>query len=197
MQAVAGGLLTALALPPWGWWPLAFVGIALLESSLGEFPTRRQRFGRAWLFAAAWLYLGMCWMWFLTIPGYLLAVPLFACFHGAAALVAPTGRWRVIGRPLAPTLAEALRFSFPFGGVPLASLPIGQAAGPFVGVVQVGGAEVLRSEIEAFAIRARSHGANVRLETYDGMIHAWHGFGAILEDAHRAFRSVRRFVDAH
>lgn len=64
-------------------------------------------------------------------------------------------------------------------------------------LVQVGGAEVLRSEIEAFTIRARSHGANVRLETYDGMIHAWHGFGAILEDAHRAFRSVRRFVDAH
>ncbi len=143
LLAVIGGVLTAFALPPWGWWPLAFVGVAMLESSLGEAPTRRQRFGRVWLFAAAWFYLGMCWMWFLTVPGYLLAAPLFACFHGAAALVAPTGRWRVIGRPAAHTLAEALRFCFPFGGVPLASLPISQAAGPFVGVVRVGGALLL------------------------------------------------------
>lgn len=62
-------------------------------------------------------------------------------------------------------------------------------------LVQVGGAEVLRSEIEGFAARARAHGASVRLEVYAGMIHAWHGFGAVLPEAHRAFRSVRRFVD--
>lgn len=62
-------------------------------------------------------------------------------------------------------------------------------------LVQVGGAEVLRSEIEGFAARARSHGAKLDLEVHEGMIHAWHGFGAILPEAHTAFRSVRRFVD--
>lgn len=143
LQALGGGLLTAFALPPWGWWPLAFVGIAMFEVSLGADPAPRQRLWRGWLFAAAWLYVGMCWMWFLTIPGYLVAVPLFAGFHAVAAWAAPAGRWRVIGRPLAHTLAEALRFCFPFGGVPLASLPIGQAAGPFAGVVRIGGVLLL------------------------------------------------------
>ena len=143
LGSIVAGLLVALALPPWGFWPLAIAGVALFEVSLGEYPTRRQRLARGWLFGAAWLYLGMCWMWFLTAPGYLLAAALFAGFHATAALVAPTGRWRVIGRPLAHTLAEAIRFSLPFGGVPLASLPIGQASGPFAGVVSVGGAVLL------------------------------------------------------
>ena len=45
----------------------------------------------------------------------------------------------MIGRPAAHTLVEALRFSFPFGGVPLASLGISQVAGPLAGVARVGG----------------------------------------------------------
>ena len=45
----------------------------------------------------------------------------------------------MIGRPAAHTLAEALRFSFPFGGVPLASLGISQVGGPFLGVARIGG----------------------------------------------------------
>ena len=56
VQAFGGGLLVALALPPWGWWPLAFVGIAMFEVSLGADPTPRQRLWRGWLFAAAWMY---------------------------------------------------------------------------------------------------------------------------------------------
>ena len=143
LLALLGGLLVAFALPPWGWWPLAFVGVAVFETSLGEAPTGRQRLLRGWLFGAAWMYVGLCWMWFLTIPGYLVAAAMFAGFHAVAAWVAPTGRWRVIGRPAAHTIAEALRFVFPFGGVPLASLPIGQAAGPFVGIVAVGGVVLL------------------------------------------------------
>lgn len=142
-QAVAAGLLTALALPPWGWWPLALAGIALFEVSLGEAPTRRQRATRGALFAAAWLYPGMCWMWFLTAPGYLVAAGIFTGFHVVAAIVAPNGPWRAIGRPAAHTLAEALRFCFPFGGVPIATLPIGQAGGPLLGVVRLGGAVLL------------------------------------------------------
>ncbi|MEO6158377.1 MAG: apolipoprotein N-acyltransferase, partial [Ilumatobacteraceae bacterium] len=103
----------------------------------------RQRAARGWLFAAAWLLPGMSWMWFLSAPGYIAATALFAGFHAFAAWAAPRGPWRVIGRPAAHTLAEALRFCFPFGGVPLASLAIGQAAGPFVPIVRIGGALLL------------------------------------------------------
>ena len=37
------------------------------------------------------------------------------------------------------TLAEALRFSFPFGGVPLASMGISQVGGPLGQIAAVGG----------------------------------------------------------
>lgn len=178
LSALGAGVLVALSLPPWGFWPLAIVGVALFETSLGEFPTRRQRLARGWLFGAAWLYLGMCWMWFLTVPGYLLAAALFAGLHALAALVAPTGRWRVVGRPLAHTLAEAIRFSLPFGGVPLASLPIGQASGPFAGVVAMGGVVLLTWVVFQFGFAlagpspvvpqlARARGVTAR--------GAWHG----------------------
>ncbi len=90
-------------------------------------------------FGLVWMAMGMAWMWQLTVPGYIVASLLFASWHGVAELVAPTGRWRIIGRPAAHTLVEALRFSFPFGGVPLASLGIAQAAGPLAGIARVGG----------------------------------------------------------
>ena len=102
-----------------------------------------QRFRHGWLFAVGWLLPGMAWMWFLTAPGYPVATALFAVFHGLAAMTAPTGKWRVVARPVAHTLAEALRFAFPFGGVPLASLAISQSASPVVGVARIGGAVAL------------------------------------------------------
>ncbi|MBI5090236.1 MAG: apolipoprotein N-acyltransferase [Actinobacteria bacterium] len=143
ITALGAGLLVALSLPPWGIWPLAFVGIALFEVSLGERPTRGQRAARGWLFAAGWMFPGLFFLWYLSEPGYIVAAAIFAGYHSLAALAAPTGPWRVIGRPAAHTLAEAARFVFPFGGVPVASLAIGQASGPLLGVVRVGGSLLL------------------------------------------------------
>src|SRR5258706_6363581 len=122
---------------------MAFIGIALFEVSLGEELGALKRAARGWLFAAAWMLPGLAWMWSLTVPGYFASVAVFAGFHALAATVAPQGSWRVIGRPAAHTLAEALRLVFPFGGVPLATLPIGQSDGPFAGVVRVGGVVLL------------------------------------------------------
>jgi apolipoprotein N-acyltransferase len=137
--ALGAGFLVALSLPPWGFWPLAIVGVACLELTLGEHPSRRRRYGFGMLFGLSWMSMGMGWMWYLTVPGYLVACVLFAALHGVAALVAPTGRWRVIGRPAAHTLVEALRLSFPFGGVPLATLAMSQVGGPLIGVAAVAG----------------------------------------------------------
>ena len=142
-MAIGGGMCVALSLPPWGIWPLAFIGVAIFETSLGETSPRRIRAARGWLFAAAWMLPGMAWMWSLTVPGYFAAVALFAGYHAVAAMVCPPGPWRVVARPAAHTLAEALRLVFPFGGVPLATLPIGQADGPFAGVSRVGGVILL------------------------------------------------------
>ena len=138
-RAALGGLLVAFSLPPWGWWPLAFVGVIVFELALGPEPSRRQRAGLGFAFGAVWMAIGLGWMWFLTAPGYVVVVALFASFHALAATVAPTGRWRTIGRPAAHTLAEIVRITLPFGGVPLATLGISQADGPLLGLARIGG----------------------------------------------------------
>ena len=137
--ALGSGVLVALSMPPWGFWPLAIIGVVLFEITLGAAPARRDRFRLGLLFGAGWMYLGMGWMVQLTLPGYLVAGLVFSLFHAGAALVAPIGIWRVIGRPAAHALVEAVRFSFPFGGIPLATMGMSQVGGPLVGVVRVGG----------------------------------------------------------
>ena len=72
-RCVVGGLCIAASVPPWGWWPLAFVGIAVLDRLIAGQPWVR-RFRRTWLVAFAWLLPGLLWMWDFTAPGYLLAV---------------------------------------------------------------------------------------------------------------------------
>ena len=141
--ALGAGTLVALSMPPWGFWPLAIVGVLLFEVTLGDAPSRRERVRLGLLFGAGWMYLGMGWMVQLTTPGYVVAGLVFALFHAGAAAVAPTGAWRVIGRPAAHALVEAVRFSFPFGGIPLATMGMSQVGGPFVGVVRVGGVILL------------------------------------------------------
>ena len=141
LVAIVAGLLVAFSLPPWGWWPLAYVGIALFATCK---PTsNRARFTFGAMFAFAWLAPGMAWMWFLTAPGYVIAALLFSALHGIAAMitgaVADQHKYRAVVGPIAHTLAEALRFSFPFGGVPLASLAISQAASPIAPIVRIGG----------------------------------------------------------
>jgi apolipoprotein N-acyltransferase len=137
--SLGAGALVALSMPPWGFWPLAFVGVILFEIALGAAPTRRERMLLGFMFGAGWTYLGMGWMVQLTLPGYLIAGTVYGTLHMLAALVAPIGTWRVIGRPAAHAAAEALRFSFPFGGVPLASLGMSQIDSPLAGTARVGG----------------------------------------------------------
>ncbi len=72
----------------------------------------------------------MGWMWFLSAPGYIAGRgDLRRLPPAAVGLLVPPGRRRWIGLPAAITLAEAIRWCFPFGGVPLASLAISQCGG--------------------------------------------------------------------
>ncbi len=129
---VFAGLLVAASMPPWGWWPLGFAGIAMY----GSMAVRRKEktFSTGFLFAAAWFLPSMAWMWFLSAPGYIVAVLIFCVMHGIASFIAAristndnSHRSALV---ICHSLAEALRLSFPFGGVPLATLAIGQVSGP-------------------------------------------------------------------
>ena len=138
--ALGSGTLVAFSLPPWGWWPLAFIGIAIFARITTSGITRkRTQFLLGTIFAFGWFAPGMCWMWFLTPPGYVIAVLLFAALHGVASVIGSRSMYPLVALPLAHALAETFRFSFPFGGVPLASLAISQSASPLVGIVRIGG----------------------------------------------------------
>ncbi len=128
-RAVLAGSCIAAAIPPWGWWPLAFVGIALVDQLIAGHGWRR-RFRRTWLVAFAWLVPGMLWMWDFTAPGYLLACAIFATYFAIAGALCPAGRARWIALPALFTLAEMARWRFPFGGEPLATLAMSQADAP-------------------------------------------------------------------
>lgn len=144
LLAAGGGFAVALSLPPWGWWPLAVIGVAMFEIALSSAPAgRARRAGAGFAFGAAWMFPGMGWMWFLTAPGYVVAGLLFAGLHALAAAVTPTGRWSLLGRPAAHATVEGLRLFVPFGGVPLATIAIGQAGGPLLGVARIGGVILL------------------------------------------------------
>jgi apolipoprotein N-acyltransferase len=127
-------------MPPWGWWPLAFLGIAWFHSTSRGVESRRGAFTHGAVFCLGWLLPATAWMWFISAPGWIVACILFAVLHGLAeSLVWRTER-HVIMQPLAHTLVEALRFSWPFGGVPLASLAISQSQSPVVSLGRVVGA---------------------------------------------------------
>ncbi len=141
LLAVAGGLCLAASVPPWGWWPLAFVGVAAWDRLLAGTPATG-RFARSWLLAVAWFAPSMLWMVDMTTPGYVVAVAVFAAYVGVAGILVP-GRsarpWmRWLAVPGAFTLAEAARWAFPFGGVPLATTAMSQAAAPLGQVARVG-----------------------------------------------------------
>lgn len=139
-KAFVAGTFVALAMPPWGWWPLAFLGLAWFHGISTDAATRRGAFARGALFTLGWLLPATAWMWFISAPGWIIACLLFATLHGLAeSLIWKLDR-RVFLQPLAHALVEALRFSWPFGGVPLASLAIAQAHGPLLPLARVVGA---------------------------------------------------------
>ncbi|MEN9801452.1 MAG: apolipoprotein N-acyltransferase, partial [Actinomycetota bacterium] len=129
-------------MPPWGWWPLAFVGLIAFSAIEYRARTSSDRFFAGLLFGCGWYLPSMSWMWFLTAPGYVIAALLFASLHGVASALTGHARFdssHVVAAPALHTLAETLRLSFPFGGVPLATLGISQVAGPFRSVAGLGG----------------------------------------------------------
>jgi apolipoprotein N-acyltransferase len=136
--AIGGGLLIAASVPPWGWWPLAFAGVAVWDRLVAHQPWKA-RFARTWVLAAAWLFPALLWMYDLTAPGYVIACAAYAGYFATTVALAPSGPGRWVAFPAAIVLAEQARWSFPFGGVPLATLPMSQTASPFGPIVRVAG----------------------------------------------------------
>lgn len=142
LVAVGAGLCLAASLPPWGWWPLAFVGLVLLERVVAE-ASRWERFRFGWLVGVGLYLPSLFWMRDLTLPGYVIASVVFAAFIGVAVAFSPAGVGRYLAIPGAVMLTEWVRWRWPFGGVPLSNLAVGQVAGPLAPVLRIGGALLL------------------------------------------------------
>ena len=134
--AVLGGGLVAFAMPPWGWWPCAYLGLAIVYQ-LTAVTSPWARFRRGSLFALAWVMPAMLWMWGLTIPGYLAVTPIFAAGFGLLCAAVPNRSGRSIGFVGAVVIWEVTRWSVPFGGVPLATLAMSQADSPLAPTVRL------------------------------------------------------------
>lgn len=147
-RGLVAGAVGALSLPPWGWWPLAVAGLAVLVHALAGAPARR-RWWCGLAFGIGQFVVGLWWMGDFT-PGAALAVVIEAPFVGLAALATPASAVAVF--PAALLLAEALRGQVPFEGLPLAGLALGQAGAPWVGVAAVTGALGLVALVAAAAV---------------------------------------------
>lgn len=135
--ALTGGLLCALSLPPWGLWPLAFAGIFLVDRAIAGAPGGA-RFRRGMLAGVGLLVPSTWWMASFTPPGYVIEVLFLSTLLGLAVRACPAGRWRWLALPGAWAAFEAVKGRWPFGGVPLSELAMGQVAGPLGGLARIG-----------------------------------------------------------
>ncbi|WP_345216366.1 apolipoprotein N-acyltransferase [Georgenia halophila] len=149
LLAAAGGLATDTAFPGKSWWPMAYVGIALLLLAL-----RRDSVPWGWFVGWVWglgFFLPHLW-WANHAVGEpigwvalsLAEAAVVGCFGAAAVLVrrAPSIR----GRPWAQVLAvavlwvaaEQLRARWPFEGFPWGLLAFSQTEAPLLRLASVG-----------------------------------------------------------
>jgi apolipoprotein N-acyltransferase len=149
--AVAGGLLIGASLPPIGFWPLAFVGLALVDLAIAGC-SRASRFRRGWLAGVALLAPTNWWMHDLTLPGWIFASLILAALLGGALAATPPSIGRWLALPGAWILFEAVKGRWPFGGVPLSTLAVGQVDSSLAGVARVGGSLLVGGVTVAVAV---------------------------------------------
>jgi len=148
LPSLAAGVLLALSLPPWGWWPLGLVGAGLLYWRLAGLPARTRAWA-GWLAGLGCYGPGLMWTRAFNWYGAVLLIVLEALFFAVAAVLTPPRRGRAPAFVAANTLAEAVRMTWPFGGLPLGGVFLGQADGPLLGLARLGGPLLLTAGVWA------------------------------------------------
>lgn len=136
--SVASGVVIAFALPPQRLWFLAPLGLAGLAAVAARRPAR-WRFAAGLLAGVGQFSLASIWALQFTGWGYLVLVIFESLLVGIACLLVGTSRGRLVGFAASMTLLEAVRDTFPFGGVPLGGIALSQANGPLLNIARIGG----------------------------------------------------------
>jgi apolipoprotein N-acyltransferase len=135
------GIGLALSIPPWGFWILAFPAAALIYLWLGSRNSGRIR-SRVWIGFVAGIGLygpGLFWATSFNVYGGIVLIIVEALALALACGACASGRGRILALPGAMVLAEWLRDIWPFGGLPLGGVALGQVAGPLGGAARIGG----------------------------------------------------------
>ncbi len=137
LLTLLGGCLTTASVPPFGWWPLAIVGIAVLGFAC-EGAGLRSRLVTGFVFALTLYGVSLWWMTKFSLPGGIVVALIETGFTMiGVALVRP--KHVALTLPAGLVFAEALRSLWPFGGLPLGGMDLGQAESPYVRIVAFGG----------------------------------------------------------
>ena len=161
VPSLAAGVLLALSLPPWGWWPLGIAGAGLLYWRLAAQPLWR-RLWCGWLAGLGCYVIGLAWARTFNWYGALALIVVEALFVAAAAVLTPPDRGRALAFVGACTLTEAVRVTWPFGGLPLGGVFLGQAGGPLLQLARLGGPLLVTAGVWAGGVAAATAVAWVR-----------------------------------
>ena len=154
VRSIGAGLLLAASIPPWGWWPLGLIGIALWYRTI-EGVEKRQRIRWSLLTGLAWSTPTTLWMFDLTPAGWPASVIIFSIFLAFAGLMTPMeGRLRPVAFVAAIVLMELIRWNWPFGGTPIATFAMAGVATPFAMSARLFGSPLLVAVFVVAAIAA-------------------------------------------
>ena len=154
LAALGGGGIAALSLPPWGWWPLGVLGLGVAAYAILDLCAEGSWRWRAATGAAFGLGMFLPGLWWVTefhVVGYVVLTLLETAYFAATFAFVRTPA-SFVG---AVVLAEFLRNTIPFGGLPLGGLALGQAGGPFVASARIGGALLVLFVVAAIAVAPR------------------------------------------
>ena len=107
-----------------------------------------------WLAGLGCYLPGLFWARAFNWYGAVVLIALEALFFAAAAVLTPPRRGRAPAFVAAGTLAEALRMTWPFGGLPLGGVFLGQANGPLLQLARIGGPLLLTAGVWAGGVGA-------------------------------------------
>ncbi len=148
LPSVVAGVGMALSLPPWGFWVLAFPAAGLLFWRLDGLPART-RLWAGWCAGLGLFALGLMWAQAFTLVGAIVLIAVEALFPALGCLFTPRNGpvRRALAFPAAMTLSAAGRMRWPFGGLPLGGVFLGQADGPVLNVARLGGPLLLTAVV--------------------------------------------------
>ncbi len=176
---LAAGGAVGLSLPPFGLWPLAFVGVAALAVSL-KGRSLRARALTGLIAGIGQFALGLAWAVKFTVLGYGALVIVASLIFAVACALAPNGRARVPALAGLLTIAEWVREAWPFGGVPPGGIALGQVSGPLASTGRIGGTILLVGVTYLAGVALGELAGTLRSNHAEHLARSGRGLGGVL-----------------